>query len=133
MEDDCFLLDVLAETELINLFFPPESFSFFFLFSRGHLESMSQVLKEDCSIAFTSALTIFLTASSQESSFQPQALNWAQTEGFRHSRKYRIMIPSFKVAKGSNSRKTASRCSRWATQSRTLFSKWWESLLFFLH
>ena len=66
MKDDCFPLDVSAKGELVDLFFPPESFSSFLagLFSRGHLEFMLQVLAEDCSNAFTSALTVFSTASS---------------------------------------------------------------------
>ena len=69
MEEDCFLLDISAKGELMDLFFSPESFSSFLagLFPRGHLESMSQILEEDCSNAFTSALTAFSTASSQES------------------------------------------------------------------
>ena len=66
MENDCFPLDMSAEAELVYLFFLPESFLSFLtgLFPWGHLESMSRVLEEDCSNAFTFALTVFLTASS---------------------------------------------------------------------
>ena len=67
MEDDCFPLDVSAGVELVDLFFPPGSFLSFFLFLWGHLECMSRVLEEDCSIDFASALMAFSTASSQES------------------------------------------------------------------
>ena len=47
MEDDCFPLDVSAEAESVDLFFP-ESLSSFFagLFSRGYLKSISWVLKD---------------------------------------------------------------------------------------
>ena len=65
MEDDCFPLDVSAETESVDLFFPLKSFSSFLagLFPQGHLESMLRVLAEDYSNVFVSALTAFLTAS----------------------------------------------------------------------
>ena len=74
MEDVCFPLDVSAGVELVDLFFPPESFSSFLagLFSLGHLESMSRVLAEDWSIAFASALTAFSTASSQKFKSRPR-------------------------------------------------------------
>ena len=77
MEEDCFLLDVSAEGESVDLFFPPESFSSFLAgrFPRGHRESMSRILAEDCSNAFASALTAFSTASSQESWFWPRVSN----------------------------------------------------------
>ena len=118
---ELFSTDVSAEGESIDLFFPPESFSSFLtgLFPWGHLESMSQILKEDYSNAFASALTAFLTASSQESLFRPRVSNWARTEGLRLSRKYWILVSSFGMAAESNSRKTACRYSRWAAQSRT--------------
>ena len=95
MEDNCFPLDMSAGVVLVDLFFPLESFSSFFLFFRGHLESMLRVLEEDCSIDFASALTAFSTASSQESRSRPRASNWAWMEGLRSFRKYRIMISSF--------------------------------------
>ena len=122
-----------TRTESVDLFFPLEFFSSFLagLFPRGHLESMSQVLAEDCSNAFASVLTAFLTASSQESRFLPWASNWARTESLRLFRKYWIMISSFGVAAGSNSRRTACRCSRWAAQSRTSSSWYWEFFLIF--
>ena len=131
MEEDGFLLDVSAEAESVDLFF--ESFSSFLagLFPWGHLEFISRILEEDCSNAFASTLTAFLTASSQESRSLPQASNWALAEGLRPSRKYRIMISSFGVAAGSNSRRTACRCSRWAAQSRTSSSWYCEFLLIF--
>ena len=134
MEDDCFPLDVLAKTESVDLFFLSESFSSFLagLFSWGHLESMLWVPAEDCSNAFASALTVFSTASSQESRFLPQTSNWARTEALRPFRKYRIMISLFGVAARSNSRRTASRCFKWAAQLRTSSSWYWESLLIFL-
>ena len=49
MEKDYFSLDVSAEGELVDLFFPLESLSSFLagLFPLGHLESMSRVLAED--------------------------------------------------------------------------------------
>ena len=77
MEDNCFPLDVSAGTESIDLFFLLKSFSSFLagLFPREHLESISRVLAEDCSNTFTSALTAFLTASSQESRSLPRASN----------------------------------------------------------
>ena len=103
MEDDCFSLDVSAGVDLVDLFFPPESFSFFFPFPWGHLVSMLQVFEKDYSIAFASTLTAFLTASSQESRPWSWASNWARIEGLRPFRKYRIMIFSFGVAAGSNS------------------------------
>ena len=100
MENDCFLLDVLARTESMDLFFPPEFFSSFLagLFPCGHLESMARVLAEDYSNAFASPLTAFLSASFQESKSLSRVSNWAQTEGLRPSRKYRIMISLFGVA-----------------------------------
>ena len=112
MEEDCFPLDVSAEAESVDLFF--ESFSSFLagLFPQGYLESISRILEEDCSNAFASALTAFSTASSQESRSLPRASNWARTEGLRPSRKYQIMISLFGVAAGSNSWRTACRCSR---------------------
>ena len=66
MEDDCFPLDMSAGMESLNLFFLPEFFSSLLagLFLWGHLESMSQVMAEDCSNAFASVLTVFSTASS---------------------------------------------------------------------
>ena len=66
MEDVCFPLDMSAGAELVDLFFPPESFSSFLatLFPLGHLESMSQIMEKDWSITFASALTAFSTASS---------------------------------------------------------------------
>ena len=66
MEEDCFPLNVSAERESVDLFFPLESLSSFLagLFPLGHLESMLRVLAEDWSIAFASALTAFSTASS---------------------------------------------------------------------
>ena len=69
MEDVCFPLNVSAEAELVDLFFPPESFSSFLagLFPLGHLESMSRVIDKDWSIAFASTLTAFSMASFQES------------------------------------------------------------------
>ena len=84
MEDDCFLLDVLAEAESVDLFFP-ESFSSFFvsLFPWRHLESILQVLKDDWSNAFIFGLTAFSTASFQESSSRPRTSNWAQMQDFR--------------------------------------------------
>ena len=133
MEDDCFLLDVSAEAELVDLFFLPEFFLSLFLFSWGHFESMSQVLEGDCNIAFVSALTAFLMASSQESRSRPRASNWAWIEGLRPSRKYWIMISSFEVVARSNSWKTASRYSRCAAQSKTSSSWCWESFLIFPH
>ena len=77
MEEDCFPLDVSAEGESVDLFFLLESLSSFLagLLPLGHLESMSRVLAEDWSIAFASALMVFLTASSQESRSWPQASN----------------------------------------------------------
>ena len=77
MEEDCFPLDVSPERELVNLFFLPEFFSSFLagLFPWGHLKSMLQILEEDCSNVFASALTDFSTASSQESWFQPRVSN----------------------------------------------------------
>ena len=133
MEDNYFPLDVSARIESVDLFFPPESFSSFLasLFPRRYLDSMSRVLAEDCSNAFASTLTAFLTASSQESRSLPWASNWAGREGFRPFQKYRIMISLFKVAVGSNSWKTTYKCSRWATQSRTSSSWYWESFLIF--
>ena len=61
MEENCFLLDVSAEGELVDLFFPPESFFSFLVgrFPRGHRESMLRILEEDCSNAFVSTLTAF--------------------------------------------------------------------------
>ena len=114
MEEDCFPLNVLAEGESVDLFFPLESFSSFLadLFPLGHLESMSWVLVEDWSIAFASALTTFFTASSHEFKSRLQASTWAWTEGLRSSRKHRIMIRSFRAAPGLNSRRTACKCSR---------------------
>ena len=49
VEDVCLLLDVTVGAELVDLFFPPESFSFFLagLFPLGHLESMSRVMEKD--------------------------------------------------------------------------------------
>ena len=49
MEEDCFPLDVSAEGESVDLFFPLKSLSSFLagLFPLGHLESMSRVLAED--------------------------------------------------------------------------------------
>ena len=90
MEDICFPRDVLVGAELVDLFFPSKSFFSFLagLFLRKHLESMLQVLEEDWSIAFVSALTAFSMASSQESRSQSRVSNWAQTEGFRSSRKH---------------------------------------------
>ena len=133
MEDNCFPLDVSAGTESVDLFFPLESFSSFLagLLSQGHLKSMSRVLAEDCSNAFASALTAFSTASFQESRSLSQASNWARIEGLRPSRKHQIMIFSFRAVAGSNSLRTAYRCSRWAVQSRTSSSWYWESLLIF--
>ena len=66
VEDDCFLLDVSARAELVNLFFP-ESLSSFFadLFLWRHLEFILRVLKNSWSIAFAS---IFSTASSKSPS-----------------------------------------------------------------
>ena len=77
MEEACFPLDMSAEGESMDLFFPPESFSSFLAgrFPRGHRESMLRILEEDCSNAFASALTAFLTASSQESWFRPRVSN----------------------------------------------------------
>ena len=133
VEDDCFPLDVSARVESIDVFFLPESLSFFSagLFSRRHLESMSRVLAGDCNDALASALMAFLTASSQESRSLPRASNWTRIESFRPSQKYRIMISSLGVAIGSNSWRTASRCSRYAAQSRTFFSRCWTSCLIF--
>ena len=121
MEDVCFPLDVSAGAESVDLFFPPESFSPFLasLFPLGHLESMLRVMEKDWSIAFVSALTAFSMASSQESRSRLRVSIWARTEGFRPSRKHRIMIRPVGAALGSNSRRTACRCSRWAAQSRT--------------
>ena len=134
VEEDCFPLDVSAEGELVDLIFLPESFSSFLtgLFPQWHLESMLQILEEDCSNAFASTLTAFSTASLQESWFRPRVSNWAQTEGFRSFLKYQIMVSSFGVAVGSNSWRIACRCFRWAIQSRTSSSWCWESLLIFL-
>ena len=66
-----------ARAELVDLFFQPEFFSFFLvgLFLCGHLESMLQVLEEDCNNVFAFTLTVFLTASFQESRSRPQASN----------------------------------------------------------
>ena len=77
MEEDCFPLGVSAEGESVDLFFLPESFSSFLAgwFLRGHRESMSQILEEDCSNAFASTLTAFLMTSSQESWFRPRVSN----------------------------------------------------------
>ena len=113
-ENDCFPLDVLARLESVDLFFPPESFSSFLagLFPRRQLESMSQVIARDCSDAFASALTDFLTASFQKSRSLLWTSNWAQMEGLRSFRKYRIMISLLGVATGSNFWRTASRYSR---------------------
>ena len=99
----------------------PESFSSFIagLFPWGHFESISRVPEGGCSNAFASASTAFSTASSQEFSSRPRASNCARMEGLRPSRKYRIRISSFGVAAGSNSWRTACRCSRCAAQSRT--------------
>ena len=68
MEKNYFPLDVSAKRKSVDLFFLLESFSSFLagLFPLGHLKSMSCVLAEDWSIAFTSALMAFSTASSQE-------------------------------------------------------------------
>ena len=116
VKENCFPLDVLAEGESMDLFFPPEFFSSFLagLFPLGYLESMSGVLAEDWSIAFASTLTVFSTASSQKFRSRLRASIWARTEGFRPSRKYRIMMRSFGAAPGSNSRRNACSCSRWA-------------------
>ena len=69
MEKDCFLLDMSAKGELVDLFFPLESLSSFLagLFPWEHFESISQILEEDCNNAFASTLTAFSTASSQKS------------------------------------------------------------------
>ena len=75
MGDDCLPLDVSAEVESVDLFFPLESFSSFFLFPQGYLESILQVLAENCNIAFASTLTAFSMVSSQESRSQPRASN----------------------------------------------------------
>ena len=77
MEEDCFPLDVSAEGESVDLFFPLESLSSFLagLLPLGQLKSMLRVLVEDWSIAFASALTAFSTASSQESRSRPRASN----------------------------------------------------------
>ena len=117
----------------MDLFFISESFSSFLAgrFPREHRESMSRILEEDCNNAFTSTLTVFSTASSQESWFRPRVSNWARMEGLRPSWKYRIMVSLFRVAAGSNSRRTACRYSRWAAQSRTSSSWCWKSLLIF--
>ena len=133
MEKDSFLLDVSAEGELVDLFFLLESLSSFLasLFPLGHLESMSRVLAEDWSIAFASALTAFSTASSQESSSLPWASNWTRMEGLRPFQKYWIMISLFGAAAESNSLGTACKCFRWAIQSRTSSSWYWESFLIF--
>ena len=133
MEEDCFPLDVSAKEVSVDLFFPLESFSSFLagLFPLGHFESMLRVLARDWSIGFTSALTAFSTASSQEFRSRLQASIWARTEGFRPSRKHRIMIRSFGAAPGSNSWRTACRYSKWAAQSRTSSYWCWESLLSF--
>ena len=119
VEDDYFSLDVSAEAESVDLFFLLESFSSFFFFSQGHLESILQVLEDDYSIAFASALTTFLTASSQESKSWPWVSNWAWTKSLKHFQKYRIMISLFGVIAGSNSWRTTSNCSKWAAQLRT--------------
>ena len=96
----------------MDLFF--QSFLSFLtgLFLWGHLESMLGILEEDCSNVFAFALTVFSTTSSQESRSLPRASNWARTEGLRSSRKYQIIFSLFGVAAGSNSRRTACRCSR---------------------
>ena len=132
VENDCFPLDVLARTGLVDLFFLESLSSFFVgLFPQRHLESILQMLKDDWSIAFASALMVFSTASSQESRSRPWTSIWAWTEGFRPSRKYRIMISLFGAAAGSNSWKTAYRCSRWAVQSKTSSCWCWEFFLNF--
>ena len=120
-----------ARVELVDLFFPPESVSSFFLFSWRHLESILRVLEEDCSIAFAFALTAFSTASFQKSRSRPRASNWARIEVLRLSRKYQIMISLFRMAARSKSRRTVSSCSRYAAQSRTSSSWCWESLWIF--
>ena len=133
VEEDCFLLDVSTKGELVDLFFPLESFPSFLLglFPLGHLESMSRVLAEDWSIAFASTLTAFSMTSSQEFRSWLWTSIWARTEGFRPSRKYRIMIRSFGPAPGSNFWRPACSCSRWAAQLRTSSCRYWESLLSF--
>ena len=67
MEKDCVLLDVSAEGELVDLFFPLEFFSSFLvgLFPLRLLKSMSRVLEENWSFAFAFALTAFSTSSSK--------------------------------------------------------------------
>ena len=76
MEDHCFLLDVSEKAELVNLFFPGSFSSFFVgLYPQRHLESISQVLKNDSRIVFASTLTVFSTGSSQECRYRPQASN----------------------------------------------------------
>ena len=121
VEDVCFPLDVSAGAVLVDLFFPPESFSTFLadLFPWIYLESMSRILEKDWKIAFTFALTTFSMASSQEFISQLQVSNWAQIKGFRLTKKHQIMISSFGVAARLNSRKIACNCFRWAAQSRT--------------
>ena len=94
------------------------------LFSWGHLESILQVLEDDYSNVFAFALTAFSTTSSQESRSQSRVSNWAQLKGLRPFRKYRIIVSLFGVVAGSNSWKTACRCSKWAIQSR-IFSSWY--------
>ena len=120
VEKDCFLLDISAEGELIDLFFPPEFFSSFLvcLFPLKHLKSISRVLEKDSSIVFTSALMAFSMAFFQEFRLWARAFNLARTEGFRPFKKHQIMISSFGVASGSNFWRTACKCSRWAAQLR---------------
>ena len=113
MKNDCFLLNMSAGAELVDLSFP-ESFSYFFtgLFPWKHLESILRVLEDDWSIVFTFALTAFFTASFQESRSRPWVSNWAEIEGLRASRRHQIMISSFGVVVRSNSRKTTYKCFR---------------------
>lgn len=114
-----------AEGKLVDLVFS-ESFSSFLagLFPWEHLESILWVLEDDCSNVFTSALTAFSTASFQESKSRPRTSNWAQTESFKPSQKYRIMISSFGIVVGLNSWKTSCRCSKWTAQLRAS-SSWY--------
>ena len=132
VKNNCYLLNMSARAESLNLFFLPEFFSFLAgLFSWGYLESISRVLEDDCSNAFAFVLTAFSTTSSQKSKFRPRVSNWAQTEGLRPFQNYRIMISLFGVAIGSKPWRTAYRYSRWAAQLRTS-SRWYcKSFLIF--
>ena len=127
------LNNALAEGFWEDLFFLKslKSLSSFLIgcWPRGHRESISLVPDRAWRLALASASTVLSITSSQESRSRSLTSNWAQMEGRRSSRKYRIMVSLFGAATESNSWRTAYKCSKYAAQSRTSSCLYWESLL----